>query len=450
MEINKNKLIFAIVWVILAISLIFLLLMMWKWPGSKVDTSTENNVRIWMVWENFDATSFVSSFKDLHPTYKNKNIDIQVFPSYEDYTLALTSGIATNNAPDIFVMNNNEKNSVFLWQIVWLSSSKVNPNDFRRVYKNLFIEDLIDSYTVDWSTAEQVIWIPVWYEVLWIYYNKTYVRSADVESLASLSNKIAELKQRYASVIPIWLWNWTTVYDSSDILTQFFMLAWANDFRDLNWNALKEWISSYLSYWDVTWYNWYNSRFNELKTKNKNNVYLFVQWETYMIVGYPSMINRIKEEWGFSKNFLEVAPFPHYLSGWWKTLAHYYYFVINKDSPNRDFANDFLAYLASDNGASNFLSYIPYQLPALQSLENTFLWNKIDPGFNMILWHFYNDRFDLASFDKWIKNIYDKEMPILLDNSTQNEADYIALRDSILCKLNKALYFTNIPENCNK
>lgn len=450
MELNKNKLIFGIVGGIIVISLIFLFIMMLKWPGQKVDVSDENNVRIWTVWDYFDTSTFISNFKDLHSVYKNKNIDIQVFPSYEDYTLALTAAISSSNAPDIFVLNNNEKNSVFLWQVVGLSPSKVNPNDFRRLYKWIFNEDLIESYSQDWSTHEHVRWLPVWYETLWIYYNKTYVRSTDVKTLASLSNKIAELKQKNSSVTPLAIWNWTTVYDSSDILTQFFMLAWANDFRDLNWNALKEWIASYLGYWDVTWYNAYNARFNDLKSKWKNNVYLFVQWEAYMIVWYPSLINRIKEEWWFSKNFLEVAPFPHYMSWGWKTLANYNYFVINKDSPNRDFANDFLAYLATDNWASNFLSYIPYQLPALLSLEDTMFTNKIDANYNILLWDFYNDSFEIASFDKWIKNIYDKQIPLLLDNSSQNESDYIKLRDSILCKLNKTLFFTNLSENCNK
>ena len=332
MELNKNKIIFAVVGAILTISFIFLLVMMWKWPSSDVDKSPENNIKIWMVWDNFEAYNFVTKFKDVNTAYKNKNIDIQVFPSYEDYTIALSSAISSWTTPDIFMLNNNEKNSVFLGQVVWVSRDKVNPNDFRKTFKTFFSEDLIESYTQNWNTYEHVRWIPVWYELLWVFYNRTYVRSTDLSSLSSLSNKIAELKEKNNAITPISIWNWTTVFDSSDIFTQFLMLAWATSFKDLSGNALKEALSTYLTYWDVTWYNWYNARYNDLKAKNEKNVYLFVQWETYMIVWYPSLINRIKEKWGFSKNFLEVAPFPHYMQWGWKSLANYNYFVINKMS----------------------------------------------------------------------------------------------------------------------
>ena len=109
-----------------------------------------------------------------------------------------------------------------------------------------------------------------------------------------------------------------------------------------------------------------------------------------------------------------------------------------------------MAYLASDNWASTLLSYIPFQLPALISLEESKLWSKIDPNYNMTLWDFYNENYQIGSFDKWIKNIYDRNLPELLDKLSQNETEYKALGESILCKLNKALYFTNLSENCDK
>jgi hypothetical protein len=113
-----------------------------------------------------------------------------------------------------------------------------------------------------------------------------------------------------------------------------------------------------------------------------------------------------------------------------------------------DFSQDFLAYLASDVWATNFLNAYPYYLPALFSLEETKLNEKIDPDFNIVLGDFYNESFDLSSFDKWIKNIYDKEIPLLLDNVVYQEELYEDFRNSIRCKFDKIRNFANLSAKC--
>jgi hypothetical protein len=293
-----------------------------------------------------------------------------------------------------------------------------------------------------------LIWVPVWYEVLWIYYNFQKVKRSDLDNLSSLNNIVAKLKNSNSGVIPIWIWNGTTVYNSADIVTQFFMLSWANSISAVTWNALKEWLASYLAYWDVSGINWYNAKFAELKPVDWNSLSLFSKWEVFMVVGYPSLVNRIKEAWWFSKSFLQVAPFPHNFSWGWNTLVNYNYFVINKNTLNVDFSQDFLAYLASDIWATNFLNSIPYYLSALLSLEEARFGDKIDPDFNIVLWDFYDESFDLSSFDKWVKNIYDKEITLLLDNAVYQEKLYDKFRESIICKLNKIKSFTNLSAKC--
>jgi ABC-type glycerol-3-phosphate transport system substrate-binding protein len=107
-------------------------------------------------------------------------------------------------------------------------------------------------------------------------------------------------------------------------------------------------VKEYLSYGDVSGINGFNARTLELKQQNKTSLDLFIKGEVYMVVGYPSFVNRIKEAGGFSKSFLQVAPFPHNFSGGGETLANYNYFVINKNTLSMEFAQDFLAYLSSD------------------------------------------------------------------------------------------------------
>jgi len=298
--------------------------------------------------------------------------------------------------------------------------------------------------------SEFLKWIPVWYETLWIYYNRAQVRHSDLDNLSSLNNVISDLRNRNRWVVPLWIWNWTTVDYVSDILTQFFMLEpWVNSIRNVTWNVLKQAMASYLLYWDINWFNWYDSRFIELQNLSETALYLFSRWEIHMVIWYPSMINKIKEYW-YSASFLQARVFPHYFSWNWKTLVNYNYFVINKDSFNRNIALDFLSYLSSDTWANSFLNVYTHYLPWLISLESDKLEQRIHKDFNIILKDFYKDEKSLSSFDKWIKLIYDSWIPWILDNSQYAEAKFWNFRDSILCKTNKVINLEWLSISCNK
>lgn len=451
MEYNKNKIIFWIVGGILLLSVIFLLIMINSSMNSgNEQVSRENTIRVWMVWTPFESSQLVNNFKWVYPAYKNKSFIFEFFPNYEDYNLTLSSAIISWEAPDIFVLNNNVKTTIFDNQIVWIRNSKVNPNDFRKIYKEFFGEDLIESFTLESSTMEQLKWIPIWYEPLWIFYNRRYIKNSDLSNLSSLNSLISSLKSSYSWVIPLWIWNGTTVLGSADILTQFFMLSWANSVSNLIWNPLKEWLASYLSYWDINWVNWYNTKFNELKNAGSNSVSSFINGEVFMLVGYPSLMEEIKTRWGFSRTFLEATSFPHYITGGWKSLVNYDYFVINKDSQNLDTAEDFLVYLTTDSWATTLLNVMKYYLPWLLSLEDAFWGKRLDESYNVTLWDFYNDSYEYSSFDKWIKEIYDKEITLLLDNTVYKESDYENLLRSITCKVVKFTSFTSLETNCGR
>jgi len=452
MEFNKNKLIFAIIWILMLLSVVLLLVTMNSADKNNNKSSNSwDTFKIWVYWEAFkNSFEFVEWFKQVYPEYKNKEIIIENFTSYEDYTYTLMSAINSWVAPDIFVLNNNEKNSVFANQTLWIDPKIVNPNDFRKKYKSFFSDDLIWIFNQDWVDKEYIKWLPVWYETLGIFYNRRYVKDSDLKNLSTLNNIISDLKSKYPELIPIWIWNWTTVFNSADIITQFFMLEWwVTSLWNINSNVLKQWLAAYLLYWDTTWYNWYNSRFQELKDTRRDSLYLFSRWEVIMVVWYPSMISKIKENW-FSKTMLQASYFPHYFSWAWKALVNYNTFVINKDSLNLDMANSFVSYLYSDSWAATYLSYHPYFLPALMSLESDKMEQKIDADYTVTLWDFYNDSAEFSSFDKWVKNVYDKEIAILLDTNVITEDLFNRFKESVLCKTNKIITFTNLWVNCDK
>lgn len=452
MEYNKNKLIFAVVWVIIVLSIVFLLKTMSSTDKTSSNSWDKNKVfKIWVVWDLVnDSSAIIDWFKKVYPNYKNREILLESFNSYEDYTYTLMSALNSWLWPDIFVLNNNDKWSVFSNQVLWIDPNIVNPNDFRKKYKLFFSDDLIGTFTYDWETKEYLVWLPVWYETLWVFYNRRYLKEADISNLSTLNNVISDLKTKYPDIIPFWIGNWSTVDNSSDIMTQFFMMEWwVTWLWNVNSKVLWESVWAYLLYWDIDWYNWYNLKYQELKDTRKTSLNLFSLWEVMMVAWYPSTIKKIKENW-FSKSLLQAWPFPTYYSGAWKMLVNYNYFAINKETTNLDLANSFISYLYSDNWALNFLDSFPYYLPALLSLESDKFWDKIDSDYSITLGDFYSEKNDYSSFDKWVKTLYDKSITILLDKDFYDSESFNAFKESVMCKANKITTFTNLSVNCDR
>ena len=446
---NKKKVIFIIWLLILSV-----LIVIWvsflnsdtqksTWP-----TNTAWSFKIWVFWDDKgEFGSFIADFKNLNQDYSSTVIEVENFSDWEDYEKVLASSIISWNSPDIFVLNNNET-SIFESQVLALDPSIINPNDFRKKYKWVFGDDLIvEIVWEDETKTEYLAWIPVWYETLWVFYNRRYVKASDLNSLASLGNAISSIKRKDSSITPIWMWNWTTVYDSQDIATQFFMLEWLSSLEEANGTKLKQSLWSYFYYWSENSDNAYDSKFIEQKTLWENNIDLFSKWEVVMVVWYPRMLLEIDRE-GFSKNFLLANPFPHNLSWDWKTFVNYNYFVINKDTQNKNLAYSFLKFLSSDIWAENYFKRFPYYLPSLLSLETDKLDSKVLAKYNIVLWDFINDDSLLSSFNKGMKTIYDRQIKEILDDSSNYIDSFEGFRIKLLCKSRKAVNLENLSWSC--
>jgi hypothetical protein len=64
------------------------------------------------------------------------------FPNFKEYSTALNSALLKNKAPDIFVLNNNEK-SVYEDSTLPLTNDNIDIHEFRQHYKPVFVSDLI-------------------------------------------------------------------------------------------------------------------------------------------------------------------------------------------------------------------------------------------------------------------------------------------------------------------
>lgn len=412
----------------------------WNWSWKNKWNSNKDFV-IWTVWDFSNNQSFIEWFKKF--SWTNKQINFESFSSYEDYSLALTYAISSGNAPDIFVLNNNEKNSLFENQTIWISPKIVDVDFFRKNYKT-FITDQIISKTENW---EFLLWLPVWYETLWIFYNKNFVNPSDLNNFSSLNSAISRLKEQNSDYTPISIWNWSTVDFSEDIITQF-ILSESQDksISSISRKSIQSWLANYMFFWDENWDNWYNKRFKEMKLAKQTWVDLFSIWDTFMLVWYPRLINKIDEKW-FSSSLLFATSFPND-SITKANLINYNYFVINKDTKNSELANKFISYLTTKEWIENYFDNFSYYLPTMINFEENILSKKIHPNYNIKISDFYNSSYNYTSFDKWVKVIYDSEIKKIIDGENMSVENFVNFQKSLVCKTNKIINQTDFSKSC--
>ena len=446
MEYNRNKIILFIVWWILIFFIVvMLIIMLFNQKNREKKTANNENFTIWMVWDSAErSTDLIDGFKKFSKT--KKDVVIESFNNYEEYSYALTNAIANGTAPDVFVLNSNEKESIFQWQTTWIEPDIVNPNSFRKDYKT-FLSDQLIAKTDKW--VDYLVWMPVWYEVLWVFYNRRFVNGSDVDSASSLRSAVKKLKEKNPDSIPVAIWNWAAVDFAEDIATQFILTAWENrSIEQLDRKAIQKWLWNYVDFWDEEWDNKYNTRLEEMKIAKQTWVDLFSKGETLIIAGYPRLIEKISDKW-FSSNFLAAAPFPNEWEKSWKALVNYNYFVINKDTNKLDVANLFMQYLFSNDWIKTFLEAYPYYLPGVSEFDK---WNedqKIHKNYNIRIADFYNDSLEYTTFDKWLKTDYDEKLKAMLDNERTVIDEFSKLQKVTNCRTSKIFSQKDIWKDCD-
>ncbi len=441
---NKGKIMFLIIWIVIIwiIFSIVLDLKSDKNPRKIVKRNTKTFV-VWTLWD--DKTkfqNFISEFKKSNNKYETINFVVENFANYEEYFYSLTSAFNKGVWPDVFVLNWNEK-SVLQDQSLYIEPSVISSNDFRKKYKWVFSDELI--YKAK-NNKEYIIGVPVWYETLWIFYNRRYFNSSNLKTWEWVNEIIYKLSDKNTNIIPLWIWNWSTVAYSYDILTQFFLLDWVKSIYKLAWKNISQAFLLYQKYWDIKYENGYNSLLPI--SSNKNNIELFSHDKIAAIIWYPRMLFDI-DKYGYGKNFLLASPFPRYLI-WWSdyTFVNYNYFSINRDSINTSLWIDLLKYMTTKEWASVYLNNFPYYLPALIELEPYIMEEKILDKYNIIYKDFFNSNTELKTFNKWIKSIYDNEVIKLLDKERNNQKSFENFKSKLACITKKALELKNLSVTC--
>lgn len=443
---NKNKIIFLIIWVIIVIFFIIVAVVLnskandksWKWP--------KTNLTIWLIWDDkVKFNTVLNDFREKVPKYKNTSFNIVSFPNYEEYYNSLIWSFFNGKVPDIFTLNNNDSN-FFDLQVLWIDPAIINPDDFRKNYEVVFSNDLIRKTKVEEKDVEFLAWIPLWYETLGLFYNFRTVKWKNLSTWSYINDAIRLIHEENWKTW-IWIWNGTTVAMVEDIITQFLLLDGINTLADATADKLKSSLSNYIRFGDETMENKYDTFYKELVSSNKNNLDLFSAGDIQMILGYPRILEEIDKKW-FDKSFLRADVFPTYIKDKWKLLINYNYLVVNKNTKDLDLSLALMGYFSSSEGQKKYLENFPYYMPSMLSLVDKRLEENVKDGYNIKYKNFYNPNLELTTFHKWIRTIYDKEVSLILDKWINSVDLFDILRKRLLCMSSKIITGEGLENPC--
>jgi len=430
---NKNKIIFAVIGIIILIVIIVLVFAL-KNATPKTAKTNLPPFRLW-IYQDSDKkfSDFLGDFKTAYPQYKDTTFDVKTFATYEQYFYTLSAALLRGEWPDMFVLNNNDA-PVFSSHIMKISPSDIDPDAFLKDYEDIFGAELIaqvDGETPDAPKIDYVVGIPMGYETLAVFYNtglhrKTFddTRPAKVtkwEDLDDILNSLKLAKRNGESpAIPIALWDGSTTRYSPDIFAQFLMLEQARNITDTNARLGKDSMGKYqLAYQeDLKPENQYrdDNALKKLKLQRSNNVKAFSSAASVLMISYPRVIEELIENKMNRPGSVEVSPFPASNSNS-LGFVNYDYFVINQNVQDihYDTARDLLLYMRTADGEKAYITQFPYYFPAQKDVKDELRKNPLYPTFPKITYEALSGNMELKSFPKWLRVYYDAQMQDILD-----------------------------------
>lgn len=414
-----------------------------KWSSS----GSKTQFTLWTVWDDSNSfQNFLKDFKEKNSNYKNLEVQVTSFKSYEEYYYALFGAFLRNEAPDMFVVNNSDA-PIFEKNISGIDPSIISPDDFRNNYEQVFSNDLIKTTKVDDKEVEFLLWIPLGYESLGMFYNFREVGSQKLSTWWYINDFVR--KQRSENdAITIGIGNGSTVPYVSDIITQFLLLEGIKELKNATGNKVKSALWNYQSFGDINWENRYNELFEDLLGNNKNAIDAYSKWDVQIVVWYPRLLEELDKKW-VAKPFLRGGLFPMYSENAGSLMINYNFFAINKNTSNYGVAQDLMKYFASEDGQKNYLKNFAYYLPSRLSLKEARSEENLKSWYSLKYKDFMNDGLELTTFSRGMKNIYDESLSKILDSQTNASDLFDILRKKVLCMSQKSLSSEELEKSCD-
>lgn len=298
---SPRKIIFIVVAILLLLSGVFAL---WKisTTAEKQKTEKVESLSIWVVWGTTEQyTSLFSSWGSSSKEYAKTKLDIRVFPDYDQYRRILLSTLADGWGPDIFMVD-AWADDILEKKLEPLPEDLIDFSHFEKDYEDIFLS-LISS-TGAWEQKKQYLkWVPLGYETLGMFYNKSLLLS-----VPKTWNEVSAMYQDAAlpNVFPtnIGMSSRFTPF-STDIIASLLLSNSIQSYEKI-WGAGA--LGDYKSY-ALAPLERNNSEsspdeetphtlFSEKKTmedEKLSTIDLFMRWKIAFVVWYPSLITEIEK-----------------------------------------------------------------------------------------------------------------------------------------------------------
>ena len=418
----------------------------------KTEVSQES-IKIWITEGTTEAyMPLIEGFKKYAPEYSKIDITIEKQPSDADrYRTLLLSTLAEWNAPDIFMLHGGE-DAILESKIELIPEEYIDIGDFDKRYDDLF-QDLIVSSGSEKTITKSLKGIPLGYETLWVFYNKSLLREVP-KTWDELENLY---KESSSGIFPSNLWlSSTYTPNMTDILPLWLIQGDINNYSSMA--SGKNELKSYLNYAtlpigmnsqeDGSFLEWSTENNNTLQSvvidlKNNKNTTLdmFMEWKIAMILGYPSLILDLekssKRVWEKSVEWViltEKIPQISIKSN--ENIARYTYFGISKLSKNGGASLKFLQYLMTPEAQRIFLNEYPYLIPAQSEFYSSIGTSSLSSTLSRAkLQAFVPNIGDMITvFDYGIKSRFDRYLRDELDRDTISDGN------DILTKISKDIF----------
>ena len=383
---STKKIIFLISIGLLLIALVFGI---WKLSNSTTRSKITftGSLSIWIVGDTTKGyDSLIEWFHSYAPEYKLANIEFKKFGDYATYQKMLLSTLADGNGPDIFVVN-AWGDTILRDKIEPIPSEYTHIADFDKRYEDVFLP-LIESTGSDSAFQTFIRWVPLGYETLGMFYNKslliTIPKTWDEVSASYRDGKNPNIFPTNIGMSPRY-----TPY-AIDILAFFLVQAWVDAYGSLqngsdafdtygsyattpvigsngNENSDHSWALDQ-SLWDLE---------PTMSDEKLTTLDLFIRWEIAFVIWYPSLVGELedaKKRAGEKavKSIILTDRIPQNSNSQNPVnLVRYNYFWLSRSSKNPTIWAKFLDYLLTEDAERRFIASFPLYIPAQRSFYDT-------------------------------------------------------------------------------
>lgn len=394
---SQRKIIFLIIVGIVLTALVAGLLLL---TNQKPKTTNSGSLSIWInEGTTEDFQKLIDGFYAYSPA--NKNIKItahkEASTTVAGYNTRLLQTIANGEGPDIFMVPHGEY-SPLESRIAEIPSSVLSVTDFENRFDTVFSDLIINAKSSDGKSTEQSLrGIPLGYETLGVFYNRSLFRTGTPTTWTAVENLYGNFP---ANIFPTNLGlKRSLVPNIADILPIFFLDANVTSYKNLA-NVTAP-FREYYSYGDlgntaedgeVDMYatnNTLRAAESQIRLdRNATTLDAFMRGNIGMIIGYPSLIQELalsQKRVGATDSMTDLiytARIPQISQQSASNIAKYNYFAISKNTENPDAAAQFLAYLMTPEAQQIAMQTFPYRIPAQREFQIAAQNNVLSPNFS--------------------------------------------------------------------